>query len=139
VNVNNLCLTYASFGLFNHHPVLMDGENVVIVDEHTMCDWRHKIQLEPPVFASEVDEHMLEEWKFVFELAGCVEKSKLKRASMSKPNGPRGHEDKYWCSTSPCDAMCSKCEVVYPVWGRYCIGSKQKCDACGYVYEFVDW
>lgn len=120
-------------------PVLMDGEKIVVVDRNSLDTWRKKADKDLPIFAHEVDSHTLAEWEFAFQTGEELSVEKLKRASMSKPTSSHRNERNTWGgSSTPHRVMCDKCNAMYPIWGRFCLGDKEKCDACGYVYQFFD-
>lgn len=121
-------------------PVLMDGEKVVVVPRDSLDLWRRVTGKDLPIFANEVNSHTLAEWEFTFQLGEEIPIEKLRRAHMSKPTSAYRNERNTWGgSVTPCAVICQKCEATYPTWGKFCLGEKQRCDACGYVYEFFDW
>lgn len=121
--------------------MLTDGEHAVEVDRDNLRDWCKRSGLDTPIFAKEIDEHMLEEWKFAFSLGVKLTQKELARASMSKPcyQQHRNSKNNWGGSTTPCSVQCKKCLAIYPIWGKFVIKDTEVCGACNYKYEFVDW
>lgn len=121
--------------------VLTDGEHAVEVDRDNLRDWCKRSGLDTPIFAKEIDKHMLEEWKFAFSLGSKLTEKELARASMSKPHDVqhRTPKNSWGSSITPCSVQCKKCLAIYPIYGKFVLNETEVCFACNYKYTFCDW
>lgn len=131
-------------------PVLIDGDIAVALPWEDLRRWSDETGLDTPIYAHEVDEAMLDQWEWAFNLGAPVATETLCRATMAKPSTYRGiptrfdadveYNGGHWHSqTSPCKVCCTDCGALFPVWGEHVLADVQRCAKCGYKYEFLDY